>query len=82
MAVCCHNLTLGALSSRSALLCCLALYLKSSVFFFEHASVCLKWGLHPFVCWYLKGEYVLLNVEPINLHFIDRLDCCFTECSF
>jgi len=39
MAVCCQNLPLGLLSSRSAPTCWLARYLKSSVFLFEHAEI-------------------------------------------
>jgi hypothetical protein len=44
MAVCCQNLTLGALNSRSALsLCCLARYLKSSVSFWTRLLYWCKW---------------------------------------
>jgi hypothetical protein len=39
MAVCCQNLPLGALSNRSAHSMLLASYLKSSLFFFEHAEI-------------------------------------------
>jgi hypothetical protein len=48
MAVCCQNLPLGALSSRSAPLCCLASYLKSSVFF-EHG--CIWLALFEYSAW-------------------------------
>jgi len=69
MAVCCQNLTLGALSSRSALSVLVGALFKEFGLFLNMPRMFLKWGLRPFVCWYLKEEYVLSNVEPIQSTF-------------
>jgi hypothetical protein len=79
MAVCCHNLPLGALSSRSALSMLVGALFKKIRLFFEHALYVPSEGCVPYILVRLCGQChstLFCSVSPRTATECAQLPLC------